>query len=332
MAQKAPGKNYRKGISLIELTRRFPDDEAAEQWFVKTRWPDGVCCPECGSVNVQERKTRKPQPYRCRDCRKDFSVKTDTLMHASPLGYQTWLFAIYIMTTNLKGHSSMKLHRDLGITQKSAWHLAHRIRETWKNDPEFGGGMFGLFNDEDAMTGPVEVDETYIGGKERNKHESKKLKAGTGHVGKTAVIGMKDRSTNRITAEVARVDDEWGAKWDKPTLQSFVRENAAMGATLYTDDNPCYKGMVDFEHESVKHSAGEYVREQAHTNGVESFWAMLKRGFYGTYHKISFKHLQRYVNEFEGRHNDRPLDTEDQMRKIAEGLNGKRLKYEDLVA
>lgn len=286
MTQKAPGKHYRKGISLIELTRRFPDDDAAEQWFIKTRWPDGVCCPKCGSMNVQERRTRKPQPYRCRDCRKDFSVKTDTLMHASPLGYQTWLFAIYIMTTNLKGHSSMKLHRDLGITQKSAWHLGHRIRESWDDD-EDGGDFFNIFSDEGLMQGPVEVDESYIGGKERNKHADKKLKAGRGPVGKTAVIGMKDRETNKISAEVVKLGEEWGGSPDKPTLQGFVRENADLGATLYTDDNPSYRGMVDFEHESVKHSAGEYVREQAHTNGVESFWALLKRGYMGTYHKMS---------------------------------------------
>ena len=134
MCKKAPGKSFREGGSLIEIMRMFPDDAAAEKWFVKTRWPDGVHCSRCGSANIQERKTRKPQPYRCRDCRKDFSVKTGTLMHNSRLELQVWAVAIYLLVTNLEGVSSRKLHRDLGITQKTAWHLAHRIRETWKDN------------------------------------------------------------------------------------------------------------------------------------------------------------------------------------------------------
>jgi transposase-like protein len=112
---KAPGKSFRKGLSMLDLMWMFPDDEAAERFFVKSRWPKGACCVKCGSVNVQERPTRKPQPYRCRDCRKDFSVRTDSLMHNSPLGYRVWAIAIYLMTTNIKGVSSMRLHRELGI-------------------------------------------------------------------------------------------------------------------------------------------------------------------------------------------------------------------------
>ena len=167
MAQKAPGKAFRKGISLVELIRMFPDDKTAEAWFIQVRWPAGVCCPECGSLNVQERKTRKPQPFRCRDCRKDFSTKTGTLMEGSKLGFQKWAIAFYLSSTNLKGVSSMKLHRDLGITQKTAWFMMHRIRETW--------------NDNNApFAGPVEVDETYIGGKRKNMPKSKRAKLTAG--------------------------------------------------------------------------------------------------------------------------------------------------------
>ena len=314
MAQKAPGKHHREGLSLVQLTRLFPSDEAAEKWFVETRWPDGVHCPRCGSLNVQERPTRKPQPYRCRDCRKDFSVKTDTLMHGSNLGLQTWVIAIYLLTTNLKGVSSMKLHRDLGVTQKTAWYLAHRIRETWADDVEL------------PYPGPVEVDETYVGGKMANMHPHKKREARQrADYGKSIVVGAKDRDTNRVSAKVVEYAD-------KPTLHGFVEEKVADGAKVYTDEHRSYPGLKNVEHEAVKHSVGEYVREQVHTNGMESFWSMLKRGHQGVYHKMSPQHLDRYVNEFAGRHNARDEDTPDQMAMIARGLVGKRLKYHDLTA
>ncbi len=313
MARSAPGKHYRKGISLVKLMGMFPDDDAAERWFIETRWPNGVTCPACKSDNIQERPTRKPQPYRCRGCRKDFSLKTGTLMQGSPLGYRTWALALFLYSSNLKGVSSMKLHRDLDVTQKTAWHLAHRIRETW--------------NDKAApFAGPVEVDETYIGGKRKNMSRAKRKNlTGRGAAGKAAVVGAKDRATNHVTARTAKGTDT-------ATLQGFVRETAKPGASVYTDDAAAYRGMSGYRHEAVNHSAGEYVRQQAHTNGIESLWAMLKRGFHGTYHHFSVKHLDRYVAEFAGRHNDRPSDTVDQMAHLARGMVGKRLRYRDLVA
>ena len=192
MSCKGPGKHFRKGITYVELIQMFPDDAAAEAWFIRNRWPDGVRCPKCNSDNIQERRTRKPQPYRCRSCRKDFSVKTNTLMHSSPLGFQVWAIAIFLSATHLKGLSSMKLHRDLGVTQKTAWHLAHRIREAWKNEV-------------DPFIGPVEVDETYVGGKRKNMHKHKRKElTGRGSVGKVAVAGAKDRATGKVSARMVR--------------------------------------------------------------------------------------------------------------------------------
>ena len=308
---KGPGKHYRKGISLIQAVQEFGDEAKAEVWLVAQRWPDGTRCPYCDSEAVSPRKsTRKTPQYRCRGCRKDFTVKTGTIMQDSKLPLSKWALAFYLCTTNLKGVSSMKLHRDLEMTQKTAWYLAMRIRET-------------LVDETGQMIGPVEVDETYIGGKEHNKHNSKKLRAGRGPVGKTAVVGIKDRATNKVTAKVVE-------NTDAATLQGFVVDNTDVQATVYTDEAAAYQGMGR-RHETVKHSAKEYVRGMAHTNGIESEWAMLKRGHDGVYHHFSVKHLDRYVGEFTGRHNQRPLNTAEQMSRMAKRGVGKHLPYSALI-
>ena len=314
--KRAPGKAFRKGISLNGFIKTYSTDAKAEAWFIRNRWPEGICCPKCGSMNVQA-GCQHAMPYRCREkaCgRPRFSTKTGTVMEGSKLGYQTWLVAMFLLTTNLKSVASMKLHRDLDITQKSAWFLAHRLRDALSQ----GDGASKLFG------GPVEVDETYVGGKRKNmpKHKREEL-TGRGAVGKTAVVGAKDRETNNVAATVVE-------STDADTLQGFVKDNADPEATVYTDDATAYE-TLPFDHDTVKHSLQEYVRGDVHTNGIESLWSMLKRAHKGTFHKFSPKHLDRYVQEFAGRHNVRQQDTDKQMASMRGGMDGKRLTYKALI-
>ena len=313
---KSAGKSDRQGISLVELFKRWPTDEAAEAWFIARRWPEGIHCPHCGSLNVQTGAKHKTMPYRCREkeCAKRFSAKTGTVMEGSKLGFQVWMIATYLLSTSLKGVSSMKLHRDLNINQRSAWFLAHRLR-------------VALTERQGAFAGPLEADETYMGGRRANMPKAKRKElTGRGAVGKTAVAGVKDRATNRVAAQGV-------PSTDARTLQGFVRDHAGEDAVIYTDEHGGYAGLgAEFEHEAVNHSVGEYVRGMAHTQGIESFWAVLKRAHKGTFHKFSPKHLDLYVQEFAGRHNARDRDTIDIMATFAAGAVGKRLRYRELIA
>ena len=242
-------------------------------------------------------------------------MTTKTCMHATKTKMQNWVYTIYSVMTGRKGISAMQLSKELGVQYKTAWYMLHRVREACSD------GDFRLNN-------IVEVDETYIGGKEANKHESKKLKAGRCGVGKQAVLGMRERGGRVKAMPITRTDAE--------TLKGAIHEHVVPGSTVYTDDHRGYMGLdgVLYRHGSVKHSAKEYINGMIHTNGIESVWALLKRGYTGTYHHFDLKHLQRYLNEFTFRLNEGncEVDTIDRMEAFARGIGNKRIAYRDLVS
>ncbi len=316
---KAPGRNERTGLTVKELFDRFPNEDAAREWVEAQIWPNGRHCPRCGCVETVECKgASHPMPYRCYACNRYFSVRIGTLMERSKVSLRDWAIAIYLHLTSLKGVSSMKLHRDIGVTQKTAWFMLQRIREAFKRD-----------DDEPPMDGPAEADEVYFGGLRKNMSNKKRAEladTGRGAVGKEAVVGVKDRGTGRVAVRHV-------PRTTIPHVAGFVAEKVKLGAKVYTDEATVYQALQAwYKHEAVNHSAGEYVRQQAHTNGIESFWSMLKRAHKGVYHKFSPKHLHRYIAEFAGRHNIRRADTLAQMAGLAASMKGKRLTYRALIA
>lgn len=313
-----PHEIVRTGIALPEFFRRWPDDLTAERWFEGRRWPNGPRCSHCGGDNIAKVRERRPMPYRCRGCRRHFSVMSGTVMHGSKLGAQTWLLAIFLILSNSKGRSSVQLAADLGVTQKTAWHLAHRIRAALAE-----GEMPGF-------EGPVEADETYIGGKAHNMHRARRERLGamTGRstVHKTAVAGVKDRSTSRVVAvPVPDVSAE--------SLTGVVAASTELGATVFTDEWRSYRPLrwMGYHHHRIEHGAREYVRGEVHTNGIENYWSHLKRTLVGTYHYWSPEHLGRYVIEHSFRYNRRTRHVTNRMAEAATAMEGRRLTYRELT-
>jgi transposase-like protein len=300
-------------ISTFELFALIPDAETARLYLESRLWPEGATCPTCSG---RDRITvRKGGFYRCNKCKLDFTVRTGTIFERSHVPLHKWVYAMYLMVTARKGISSLQLAKEIGVTQKSAWFMLQRLREAC------AGKM-------DKLYGLVEVDETFVGGKESNKHESKKLKMGRGSVGKTPVVGLRERGGRTLALTVGNTDQK--------TIQNVIFENVEVGSYLMTDEHSAYVGLngIFFKHESVKHGVGEYRRGMVSTNGIESVWALLKRGIYGVYHQVSAKHLGRYVDEVSFRLNAANVKehTLARLDSFIASVDGKRLTYARLTA
>lgn len=306
----------KSSISTFELFQRFPDNEAARVYFEGQRWPEGPVCPACGERERIWKDAKRLGFYRCNADLVVFTVRTGTIFERSKVPLHKWLYAMYLLVTARKGISSLQLHSQIGVTQKTAWFMLQRLREACGNDPT-------------ELAGIVEIDECYIGGREDAKHEAKRLNRGRGAVGKTPIIAGRERETGRVKAEV------------KPSISGrnavgFVNRHVQVGSTAHTDESAIYNrvGGLLYKHESINHSAGEYVRGDVTTNGIESVFAVLKRGIHGVYHHASPKHLHRYVGEFAFRLGDGDVSrhTLDRLASLFSAALGRRLTYKDLIA
>ena len=299
--------------TLMDFTDYFCDEATCVAHFTESRFRDGEYCPHCHHDKIY--KCANGKRYQCAKCKQDFTIKTGTIFGESKLPIRKWYMAVYLLATTSKGISSVQLAKHLGVTQKTAWFMAHRIRAAKVQSKK-------------QMSGQIEADETFIGGLSKNMHKKKREAAikGTGGTGKTPIFGMKNRD-GEVRAQVVR-------SVGMMDLHAEIKTNIAQGATLYTDRWVAYRGLkTQFNHSTVDHGAREYVNGNCHTNGIESFWALFKRGYHGVYHQMSKKHLQRYVNEFTFRFNRKANEMQSVFSEVVNNIaSTDKLTYKELIA
>jgi transposase-like protein len=296
--------------TLQAAIRYFSDADRCVTFMAMLRWPDGVACPVCEAKEVSYLSTRRL--WKCKKCKKQFSVKVGTIMEDSAISLDKWLATIWLIANAKNGISSYEIHRALGVTQKSGWFLLHRIRLAMQT---------GTFK---KLSGPVEADETYIGGLSKNRHKSKREAAGKWNQSqKVGVMGILERGGEVRTRIIDNAD--------RPTLQGEIKRQVEKGAELFTDAWQSYKGLnAEYIHQVINH-AEEYVRGNVHTNGIENFWSLLKRSIKGTYVSVEPFHLFRYLDEQTFRFNMRKEKDVDRFLRAVGSMSGKRLTYEELT-
>jgi transposase-like protein len=299
--------------SLQEAIIYFADPDNCVNYIAVRRWPDGVSCPTCGRKDVTYYPDRRVWQCRTRHPKRQFSVKVGTVLEDSPLGLDKWLAVMWMIANCKNGISSWEIHRSFRITQKCAWHMMHRVRLAMQD----GDGM---------LSGEVEVDETFIGGKARNMHakDRKRKIHGTGGTDKAMVLGMVERG-GKVRANVVE-------RRTKKELQARVRETVEAGAAIFSDELKSYEGLDDdYKHAVINHAI-EYVNGNTHTNTIENFWSLLKRGLHGTYVSVEPFHLFRYIDEQAFRYNNRnDMNDADRFSAVVSQIAGKRLTYAELT-